>query len=78
MDRLAISSPSSPVSSAPSYPIEGKQGYFPSANAIDPNIHVHEFVKYGTCKCAGCTGCNRYIYCISSQQCYTCYCKCPV
>ncbi|CEF86850.1 unnamed protein product [Fusarium graminearum] len=70
MDSFSVSAPSSPV--------EEKQRYFPSANAVEPRIHIHEFGKYGTCQCAGCTGCNGDIYCISSQQCYKCYCKCAV
>ncbi|KAG8668097.1 hypothetical protein FPOAC2_10130 [Fusarium poae] len=73
-----ISTSSSPASSAPASPTEDKQGYFPSTNFVNPSIRIHECGKYGTCNCAGCTGCNGDVYCITSQQCYKCYCECKV
>ncbi|RKK09045.1 hypothetical protein BFJ63_vAg7717 [Fusarium oxysporum f. sp. narcissi] len=66
---------SAPIS-IPGSPSGDKQEHYPDALSQDPQ--VHECGKGIRCHCQGCDGCTGKIYCITSLQCYDCYCNCPV
>ncbi|RKK67552.1 hypothetical protein BFJ69_g14401 [Fusarium oxysporum] len=66
---------SAPVS-IPGSPSGDKQEHYP--NALSQYPQVHECGKGIRCHCQGCDGCTGKIYCITSLQCYDCYCNCPV